>query len=310
MRKILVMFLVVLALLTMAQECQTGTDEGDLTNPFVGGQQGLQITFEEDRPPESVTDGDSWPFYVELILKNMGESYIEGEDVNIQLSGLQADSFGVTDADLIKKGIDQDIFAVEKEEGRTIEPAEVYVTFGEFNYLPDISQNYGPFDIRAEVCYKYSTQAVALGCVLRNPTDPPEQAYCEVSGEKNIYNSGAPLQVSNFVESASGSNRIKYVFTIEHVGPGRFFSPDSGCSDKLRSENKVHFSIDSNVANLNCQPGIGGKEGEIYLGRDGKADVSCIQQTESGSDFLDQIRIKLTYDYLQTQEVPLLVKAD
>lgn len=309
MRKILVMFLVVLALLTMAQECQTGPGE-DLTNPFVGGQQGLQISFEQDRPPESVTDESSWPFYVDLILKNMGESYVEGTDVNIQISGLQSDLFGVTDADLRKEGIDEDIFAHEKEEGRTIEPAEVYVSFGEFNYIPDLETNYGPIDVRAEVCYEYSTQAVALGCVLRNPTDPPEQAYCDVSSEKNIYNSGAPLQISNFVESASGANRIKYVFTIEHVGPGRFFAPDSDCSDKQRSEHKVLFSIDSSVANLNCQPGIGGKEGEIYLGRDGKADISCVQQTESGSDFLDQIRIKVTYDYLQIQEVPFLVKAD
>ncbi len=310
MKKSIILVVVVLALFTILG-CETQNGENELNNPFVGGSQGLQITFEQDRPPEAVTDDRSWPFYVELILKNMGESYVEGSDVFIQISGLQSDAFGVSDSDLRKDGIDQDIFSVEKEEDRVIEPAEVYVTFGEFNYVPDLNTNYGPIDVRAEVCYEYSTEAVALGCILRNPTNPPEQAYCEVSGEKKIYNSGAPLQISNFVESPSGSDRIKYVFSIEHVGPGRFFSPGSKCFDQQRSENKVHFSIVSGVANLNCQPvSGGGKEGEVYLGRDGKADVSCVQETEVGSDFFDQITVELTYDYLQTQEVPLLVKAD
>ena len=310
MRKLLVMFLIILALLTMAQECQTGTEDGDLKDPFVGGTEGLQISFEDGRPPEFVSDGGAWPFYIDVVLKNLGESYVEGSDVKITISGPNPSDFGVSSSALIKDGIAEDIYELKKEEGRIIEPAEVYVTFGEFNF-EDILEADFPFNIRADICYKYETKAKTNGCVLKDPTASEETAYCNVREAKIVYNSGAPIQIANFEESPAGSDKIKYVFTIKHVGNGRFFSPEVKCGDDKRSENKVHFEIDSRVADLNCQ-GVsgGGKAGEVYLGRDGEADVTCIQQFRSENDFIDRITVDITYDYLQIKEIPFLVKAE
>ena len=304
--------LIVLALLTMAQECGSGGEgpEQDLKNVFIGGTEGLQISFEEGRPPDFVSDGGNWPFYVDIVLKNIGESYVEGKDVRIELSGMNPADFDVTSAALVRDGINDDIYELEKEDDRVIEPQEVYVSFGEFNFQ-DILEVPFPFDIRADICYKYATKAKATGCVLKDPTVSEESAYCNVRETKDVYNSGAPIQIVNFEESAAGQERIKYLFTVKHVGNGRFFSPSVKCDDDKRSENKVHFVIDSRVADLSCQ-GVsgGGKAGEVYLGRDGEATVTCIQQFQAENDFSDRITVDLTYDYLQVKEIPFVVKAE
>jgi hypothetical protein len=309
MRKKIALLLVVIALMSMAQECQSGNNKKDLSNPYVGGTEGLQINFQNNRPPEFITDEGRWPFYINVELKNRGERYVAGSDVDVVIRGLQPELFGTTADGIRRNGIAQDVYKVQKIEDRVIDPAEIVVSFGEFKYVKDLQADFGPFDIWSEVCYKYGTDAVALGCILRNPTLPSEEAYCTVNEEKTIYNSGAPIQIKKFVEMPAGRDTVDYIFTIEHVGSGRFFTPGSRCTDM--QEGKLFFKIQSDVATFSCQPvGTGGMEGEVYLGDDGMIDIRCTQMFKSETDSPDQIRLEILYDYQIIKKTPFLVKAN
>jgi hypothetical protein len=117
------------------------------------------------------------------------------------------------------------------------------------------------------------------------------------------------LQVTQFSEQASGSDKVRYLFTIKHQGTGRVYLPNSRCPPGRASENKIHFKIESNVADLMCNGLMGGsgKEGDIIL-NNGERIIQCVQQTRSNLDYLDKIKITLTYDYKEFFEKPLLVK--
>ena len=71
----------------------------------------------------------------------------------------------------------------------------------------------------------------------------------------------------------------------------------------------MHFKIESRVANLACnglREGTG-TEGNVWL-VNGEAVVHCTQQARSDLDFIDKIKITLTYDYKEFIEKNLLVK--
>jgi hypothetical protein len=312
------LFLIVIAFLLMGQEsCESGSNTESELNPFVGGTEALQVEFDTDRPPTYVESGGTWPFYIAVKLQNKGEAYVEGKNVKVIISGPNPADFGVLEGELIKTGIEEDVYHIQKDaEGNVREPAEVYVTFPELIFEDELDTNF-QFNIRADVCYDYYTEARSNGCIVRDPTLSETQAYCKVKEVKNIYNSGAPIQVTKFEELPAGQDRIKYIFTVEHVGDGRFFLPSQQCSNERITENKVHFTVESRVTNLKCTPisrgenneETGGMAGDVYLGRDGKVEITCIQQVPSSTDYLDQIKVKLTYAYLQNKEVPFMVKA-
>ena len=72
----------------------------------------------------------------------------------------------------------------------------------------------------------------------------------------------------------------------------------------------MHFAIDSRVTDLNCRSvSGGGRAGEVFLGSDGEAQITCFQEVKSKTDFIDRIAITLTYDYLDDFAQPFLVKA-
>jgi hypothetical protein len=306
----LLLFLAVIAFLVMGQEgCDPNTPETE--SRFVGGREGLKVSFEEYRPPPFVQSGGLEDFYISLMLENMGEKYVEGKNVKVTISGPNTEAFGVSEKALEIRGIDQDIYNINQDaEGRIIRPSEVYVTFGPLNYKRPLDANFD-FNIRADVCYSYGTEARANGCIVPDPTTPEKDAYCKVREIKTIHNSGAPIQITKFEQLPAGQNRIKYIFSLEHVGSGRFFLPSTMCENQRTTEYRIHFEIKSDVpGGLSCTPVMGGgQSGEVYMGRDGKIDITCVQNVQYDRGLTDLLEISLNYDYLQNKEVPLLVKA-
>ncbi|MBT3721057.1 hypothetical protein HN789_07475 [archaeon] len=315
MKKIkLLLFLVVVSFLLMGQEgCQSGGNGGgeskNKIDPYIGGTRGLSIQYAEGAPPSEVFDNKQWTFDVEVKLNNVGEADVDKDDVLVKLSGLNPADFGKTESSFIKRGINEDIYSTRKDfEGNVIEAPEVYVTFTGLTFQDELSGNQ-EFPVRADVCYTYETEAQADGCIREDVLSVDADAVCQVNEEKTVYNSGAPIQVTAFQEQSSGSDKVRYLFTIEHQGTGRVFLPRSECPSGRSSENKIHFKIESNVADLNCNGLIdgSGKEGNILL-NNGQRVLQCVQQTKSNLDYIDKVQITLSYDYKEFFEQPLLIK--
>ncbi|MBN2367625.1 hypothetical protein JXC34_01300 [Candidatus Woesearchaeota archaeon] len=311
MRKAIIIVLVVLALMTMAQTCESETTTAN-TNPFKGGTRGLALQFLEGSPPEDVFDSNSYPFSVVVKLMNVGEADVAKNDVQIKLSGINPTDFGKTESDFIKNSPDDVIATIFDSEGNTIEPPPAFIEFENLRFVHTLPGN-NQFPIRADVCYAYKTEAFADGCIRADVLSADKDAVCQIYEEKAVFNSGAPIHIAEFTEQPSGQNKIRYVFKIQHKGSGKFYLPGTKCpsDDSSRiSRNRVHFRIDSNVQDLQCSPLLGGqsgKEGEVLL-VDGEATVHCTQQTTSNLDFIDKLHITLTYDYREFIEQQLLVK--
>ena len=314
MRKLLVLILISIALMTMAQQCDGGnTPPEPPTNPYQGGTSGLSIQFAEGAPPDEVFDGNTYPFDIELKLLNVGESEVAKEDVKIRISGINPLDFGKTESDFIMTGIQEDLIpTIVDSEGNKIPAPPVFVTFPDLMY-EDLLPGNNQFPVRADVCYTYETNAIADGCIRADVLSIDEDAVCQINEKKVVFNSGAPIQVAEFTEQPSGSDKIRYVFKIQHIGSGRVFLPNTRCPSDLASvrtsENRVHFKIESRVQDLVCSglKGGSGKEGDVYL-INGEATLHCTQQTSSSLDYIDKLHITLTYDYKEFVEKYLLVK--
>jgi hypothetical protein len=309
MKRTILIFLVVIALLTMAQECDSGTPEKTNKATFIGGEEGLNIQFSEEAPPKEVFDMGQDPFDVELRFLNKGETLVPKEKVKVVLSGLNPTDFGKTGNDFIIDGISQDVEPVYlSSQGDKIQPPEVFVTFTGINYKGTLVGN-REWPIWLDVCYNYGTKAEAVGCIRRDVRGT-QSSVCTVEQENTPSNSGAPVQVSTFQEVPSGSDRVRYFFTIKHVGSGRVFAPDSKCPTDRSSENKLFVSIKTTENNMACSgflEGTSGTQGTVLL-REGEFVLRCTQDQVSQIDYIDYVSLDLKYDYADTAKTTILVK--
>jgi hypothetical protein len=312
MKKIqIIIMLIMVAVLTLGQEgCESGENgkNGDKVNTFIGGTTGLNLQYAEGAPPEEIFDNKQWTFDVEVKLKNVGEADINSEDVVVKLTGLNPLDFGKTESDFVKDGISEDIPATKKDfEGNIIDSPDVFVTFSGLTYQSALPGNQ-KLQVRADVCYKYQTQAVAFYCVREDVLSVDKDAVCQITGEKIMFNSGGPIQVTAFSEQPSGSDKIRYLFTIKHQGTGRYYLPSSKCPAGRVAENKIHFKIETDE-DLTCNGLIDGTgtEGDILL-NNGERVIQCVQNTGVKTDYEDTLNVILTYDYKQYFDQELLVK--
>lgn len=314
MRKSLVLFLALVTILLISTGCEdTGNQGGEATTPYIGGQAGLSVQFVDDAPPPEVFDRSQYPFNIEVKLLNNGEADINKNDVKVVISGLNPADFGKTESFFIRSGISEDILATYKDyEGNIIKATDVIAVFPGLNFKDTLTGNFNT-KVRADVCYTYKTDAVSTGCIKPNPLREDTTDICLVKEKKTIYNSGAPIQIESFEELPSGTDKVRYIFTIKHVGTGKVFTPKSKCPDSREAQNKLHFKLEfpaeGNNVDFECAGLVDGvsKEGDIIL-RDGTAVVRCTQVQASSIVFDQRLQVKLDYDYLQTADKEILVK--
>jgi hypothetical protein len=314
MKKEIGILMISIALVMLFSACEGGNNSNpDKETPYIGGQSGLSVQFVDDAPPPEVFDMGQYPFNIEVKLLNNGEADIAKENVKISISGLNPADFEKTEAFFIKDGIDEDILATYKDyEGNIIKATDVIVVFPGLNFKDTLSGNFNT-NVRADVCYTYRTDAVSKGCIKPNPLREESTDICTVKEKKTIYNSGAPIQVESFEEMPSGTDKVRYLFTIKHVGTGKVYAPQSKCPSSREALNKIHFKLEfpaeQNNLDFECAGLVNGvsKEGDVIL-RDGTAVVRCTQVQASSIVFDQRIQVKLDYDYLETYDAPILVK--
>lgn len=302
-------------LLIFIAGCDGGEAVGGApTTPFLGGTQGLDIKFLGGSPPDEVSDGGTFPFQAIVSLKNLGEYDLKQNQVNVDLIGILASDFGVSDRDLRNIPDDDPAPRQRDSEGNIIEPVETFVEFpskGEFNFKSSIAGN-TPFTFRAEVCYRYQTKAVSEICVLENMIDVADDAICNPSETKTVFSSGSPLQVNSFRQNVAGRDKIQFSFDIVQSGSGEIFIYDRTSADcpkdpasRRRAENKVMVNVNTGLPNLKC---VGLSSGYVTL-INGRRTITCTQDLSgSRSDYKKNVDITLDFNYLDSIDTGVLVK--
>lgn len=330
MKKVLLISLMLLTVFMMA--C-TGGETTIPYDPFVGGNDGVVMTFVEGMPPMeegAVLDNGKSSFSVGLKITNVGEHDIEEDDfLDLRLRGILPEQFGVTYDDLIKQLEDPLPGAKKNIDGTTLPGQFTTMSFDDLSYLPD-AQGDIPKTFVIDLCYDYSTKSSTPICVAGDVTgaitNKKDKEICLVNGEKIPKNSGGPVQVTEFKEQPQGGNKVSVLFTVSHVGTdGKIFKyegdDDNPCDDSLtnqaeKDEVKLHVYLpDQTSATIECNGDFddGGSEttGYVKLFEGNPRTVTCtITESTNNADVIyeDLLAIDMYYRYGQTAKTTVIIK--
>ncbi len=304
MKQKLILILLAITLLALTA-CQNDTDSGVSRTGFVGGTEGVDVTFATNAPPDEVADQGQEEFDVVVELTNKGEHEILKEDVFVKLEGFSASAFGLNADDLIARPED-DLYARRKSpDGSVISSPSIPVVFEGLNYQKDSPAN-TEFTFRAKACYKYETIALSNICVKENFNDDRQGDLCMVSSTKTISNSGAPVQVVNVRQSPQGRDKTSVTFSVQKKdtdNTGTVSRPDSECDTNQQNENKVFVRVtgleEAVGDSVRCIGLLGGdsSSGFVTLTDSEPREVSCTVELQERNTREQPFRITLGYDY-------------
>ncbi len=305
---ILVVLLFSVSLLLLSGCSSSKTKQG---SPFIGGTNGLLVDFVQGAPPETIFDSGESPFQVIVHLENDGEFTIPKDKVRVTLLGFNPADFGLSSSDIVKHP-DEDLAGVTKDlSGQKRNGGQVDVTFPNFNYNAQVS-NEVSYPFIAEVCYYYETRAHSNICVKRNLLSQNTDYICKVNEQKTVYSSGAPIQVTSLKESAAGNNKVSFDFTIEQKGNGDVYKKDTDCGagTPFGKEGKVYVEVNTGLQGLKCNGLLGGDTaGFVTLASGKKTVIECVQSlNDLQSDFPQPIDITLGYDFKNVRSKNILVR--
>ncbi|RMD58378.1 hypothetical protein D6825_01060 [Candidatus Woesearchaeota archaeon] len=304
----------VLILLALALLIACAQEEGKQVNieqsPFVGGTQGVELSFQDVR--ESVFDSGTDPFDVIVKLENKGESPVEKATARVELSGINPAEFGKTPQELIQNPPDDLVETRKDPQGNIIPGSPVFVEFRGLNYQKALAGAQAQFTLRAESCYLYRTRAVSKLCVRKNLLSPRPGGICSVSEAKQVHNSGSPVHIQNLKQTTRSGNKIGFSFEVANIGSGELYERNSNCDKTNRkSSNRAYLIVNTGLSGLQCtglNPVQDGAEGWITL-YGGRKQISCTQTISNPADYEQLINIEAIYDYSQSAQTNIIVKS-
>ncbi len=307
----------------------TGCGKGDTdaisaASPFLGGSQGIEIKFLDGAPPDEITDGNTFPFRIVLSIKNEGEFDLDNANkVRVDLKGILPADFNALDSDIKNLNPESAPNARKKDsEGNIIEAVETFATIPrskDLSLLPNKISGNTEFTFRADVCYQYGTNAISKICILENMISPPDDAICNPRGDKKVFSSSSPVQITKFRQTVAAENKIQFSFDIVHSGQGNVFknvdiSPSSCPKDSAnrRSQEdtigvKVTTGLNGNLECIGLNPGTVTSIGEVKL-VDNKRTITCTQTLTSRTDLERNVDIELKFDYSDSIDKKVLAK--
>ena len=299
-----------------AREDRTGADQ----TPFAGGVEGLSMEFVRGAPPDAIFDNGGFPFSITVLIENLGEHTVKTGEGYLEVTGINPRDFDKGSQADLREDIPTEIDGVVKNfQGTVLLGDKIDMGFDDLNYIPQLPGNFLP-TIRANLCYNYETRATAELCVKRDLlTNIDTKEICSVSGEKIVYNSGAPIQITAVEQNPAGSDKIQVLFTISHVGfqDDRFFKIDTECDDVQTNRDKdlVWFEVISDLsgARADCsglrEALADGSGGFIELTNGADQQIVCsFDVTGVDSVYETPVQIRLAYRYYQFIEKPILIK--
>ncbi|MFH1591414.1 MAG: hypothetical protein ABIC95_05815 [archaeon] len=322
MKTRLAILILALSLALALTGCSEGGSDtsGGSRSTFNGGSEGLDIQFMDNAPPAEVFDSVDSTFDISVRLQNKGEDDVGDMDgtageAEVTISGIDPSDFSLTTQTqpvafpLLGTRLDP--------QGRVIPGTTANVDFVDLHFARKLSGNV-LFNIRADVCYHYQSKAIAKLCFRKNLLAPPKDSdVCDATRSLSPENSGSPVHVEDFAQSAVGPARLSFSFKVHHVGTGKVFTPagDSGvmCDDSSYSnEDKVQITIPAvDGATITCpslEAGQSGENGGVVRLFGGEKIVTCTMEITEPGDYEKSIDILTDFNYRKSAKTPILVR--
>ncbi len=266
--------------------------------PFIGGTDGVKISFMEGAPLSEFSVSESVP--VKVLVNNEGEYDVPENSVEVKLYGLAMSEYGLSSD---YKVVQPSLLGKKKDERE--DGAEITLDMGTLKYQGDVS---GSLDanLLAKVCYPYRTESRIKACATsRQISEGGGEAVCSLAGEKISSSkvSSSPVQVTSFTETLSGSDRVGFRVIIENKGMGNVYMDDSECAGlddpavKFDKKDKVHFRFEQE--DVECATLDGQKTNEGYIRLDnGVKTLMCTMPVENtGSSYERELTLYLDFKY-------------
>lgn len=304
----IIAILMLVFLVGCQQQDQKKTTTG---KSFIGGTEGLDMKFLTGAPPDSVFDTDN-PFSISVRIENKGEYSIENKaDATVEITGINAADFGVTQASL-KKDVPEALMKSSLDaSGNIIQGTVTTVDFENLQYKGKVSGTV-PFTLQANVCYEYGTKAQAKLCVLKDLLGKTGTAQlCNPNNQAIVAeSSGAPVQVVSMSQNVLGANKVSFTFKIKNSGAGTLHQKGTECDSSIPMKDKIWVEVkDTGLGTLECS---GLKDGTKTTGfvtlYNNEAQVRCTQTISNPADFEKLVEIELKYGYKQSIQKTLSVK--
>jgi hypothetical protein len=272
---------------------------------FVGGDEGLVVSFVGDNPPPRVFQNRN--FNVILQLENKGEYNIYPGDVRMFFSNGQ--NFGLSGDDPIKYN-EEFIQKRLKTDTGFIPGSLIFIPYNDLAYSgPTMLTEDAPISIALDVCYPYNTTAVADICVSR---DGQASEICDPLGEPVPQTTGGPIFVSSvnqlfngLLNTKSNDTLLQLKLGLDIIGQGDIYSSDTACGelgDKIRLVTVDQLTVGDYVFEgdeLIKMCGLSADQ-NIGLNEDGEGDLICtILVPDVFNDFEDRFTITFSYTHNQ-----------
>jgi hypothetical protein len=324
----LVAMLVLLVGIMLLSACSGGSSNGvgPSKTPFAGGQNGLSMEFIEGAPPNEIFDSGQFIFAINVKLNNLGEYDTKAADGYVEITGINPKDFGLNSQADLKKNLPGDINGVEKNsDGIVIIGGTLVSEFNNLKFAGNLRGNWGSDGasngprIRANLCYNYQTYVTTGICLKKDMlTNINTKEICQLNGEKKVFNSGAPIQVTKATQTPVGSGKIQVNFEISHVGTpnDRFYKFNTDCDDRSTNtqKDKVYFEVGQiNGKKGKCtglqEANADGSGGYVTLFNGRPMTVLCTFDLGNiEGSFETILEATLKYRYYQFIEKPILIK--
>ncbi|MEM4714281.1 MAG: hypothetical protein QXQ79_01930 [Candidatus Nanoarchaeia archaeon] len=304
-KKYLVILAVLFSLLIVMSGCVQKPKEQKIPEQtsFIGGTQGIKMSFLESQPPATVYANQD--FQIGLKLENVGES----EPLIMRIAVGEGKIWGILEI----KGVDVNRFALANEvtkltnESYPLPPAKLigkqkvpggqaFVTFSP--KAPSIAGASAKYPLEMVLIYGYKTIAATAVCLKENLYQQTTggKEICKLTGQKQVSNSGAPIQVTYFEQFPTG-----FKFVIKNVGNGYpFYSNERGYNvdneasiDVFKDKYRVYIENitlgDKELTNCDNKT--------VYL-QNNEAQFYCNYNFAGGREYVEQLTITLKYGYV------------
>ena len=292
--------MLVIAALLLVSGCEEGEQKTVTESPYEGGSQGITASFEPFGVKEdsiaTIYEDENFP--VEITLKNKGEAAVPSGAVKLDLKGISPSDYNGID---FEKANSEELEAVSEFNPHG---GEETVDFGDAEYGVELKGSYYDATVFASYRYPYSTHA-AVPNVCFN-TDPQDETICTLEGKKEVFSSGAPVQIKAARETRAGANLIAVEFDVENVGGGQVTKPGEDFDTRY---GMITFSLDDTSEPGSWECKLGGEENAGRL-IDGKGTIRCKlkEPMEDETTYTKQLDMTIDYDYKDIIEQSVRIK--
>lgn len=312
-KKLIFIGLLMILLVFSAASCQKKSTTKSGLGGFIGGTEGLKISFVQDQPPVSVLDAGNYPFSITLLLENNGEYEVKENEVLTTIEGISYSAFNIKNP-VQRNEAPLDQGRLDKATNKVIEGGQTEVSY-DANFIDDIS-----FDsentISVNTCYRYQTHSISPICLVKTPTQRSRtNDVCLITEQKGVGNSGSPVQITSMSERASGQNEVTVIFIVENKAQGETYDPEYIKSQKCMIDDKKKDFVNVKVISpeelpLECGKLGAQNEGTVRL-INGKSTITCkinTAQLAQTSPFIGEMEIFTDFTYKEHLSTPIIVQ--